>query len=1312
MQRHRSRPKIPGGRRRRPKRGTAIPTPTLQSSNPFSQPLAAATTTTTTTTSTSPLIRTAASSIPTMLAGGLGLDMSELTNALKKRGARSRHKNTPPPALRMTSSLETKTEKTPSVPIVFTTFGAKKNKKTPLLSQKLSRVASFKGFKRLKEPTTHTHAAPPRTPRVPVTSTSTITNTAAASTKKAWETGDIRWVKVVDHVTGDGDNYVVAKFKNKSGEGRTEKMEFEKVDWKLDDGTLVNDTSIDTDNNESMKGATFKVKATSVGPRIETPNELNQFHADMVNLSVVHEATVLHNLKQRYMRSHFMTNIGSILIVLNPFEYMSELYGLDVVRRYTDGNGQVNQDLPPHVYKLAQTAYRNLIRMRQNQAIIIAGESGAGKTESTKKCLQYLAEVGGSSFVSTKLNNTSNNQNMNNNQNNNNTATTTISVEDRILSANPVFEAFGNASTVRNKNSSRFGKWLELIFDPSTFQLVGCQTIQYLLEKSRVNQIAPGERNFSIFYQLLAGADDDLLTELKLPSREPSSYTYLNICDISTESVHHLSIAENDHQTMTDRDNFAMTMDAMHSLNFQSCTTHILSVVAAILHIGNIDIVENDDGNACIHNRVPLIAAADCLSCDIDELCLALTCKRLIIVGERTNKPLAVHAAVALRDAIAKGLYNQLFAVIVNTINQSMKASISSMLKIGILDIFGFEIFENNSIEQLCINFANEKLQMLFNQSVVEDEVQTCKEEGIEIPAIEFKIDSGIVALFEQKTPLPGIMLMLDEEVRIVGGTDIGWMRKIIKNYGMSNLITDRPPRKIKKSKDKKIQGKDVSCFWISHYAGIVKYQANGFLQKNIDDVPTALSEVVQSSKIAFIASLFPKEDADLGKGAGGRRQGNRRKNKKKTLLGQFRSSLSSLIRSLKSSSPHYIRCIKTNSLHQPKVFHAGLVSRQLSCSGLHDVVRLRKEGYSYRLGHQEFVKRFFPLLRWQARKKKNQLSKVVSMRTMKATRTSDEQAHDIIEVLSQIYPNLDQECVVGKTKVLIREMPYQWLERYLDVVRDRASRLVQKTARGRKSRNRVNVIRSSKNILKTAIEKGDLQKAQELLQIARKRMSNQSETLLFREVLQIESMLQQSRSKRQLSEMIKSPLCDLWTQRQLLQSLVAEARTGDVVDDESRSIVLKKAVTILSICTEMEESVKKLDTAILSQHEQQIQDAITTVETLSKLHGNYCVVSLNSAKSRLCKKQVTASPAFIPKTVVVREITHEHEVDDPSNQTARRTREREKIAKRRQHQKKLALESLVALQDAIERDDTQQTMISRLAEVVTVVEMFANNSS
>jgi hypothetical protein len=639
MQRIESRPRIQSGRRRRPKTRAKIPDHTLESSS-GSTPL-----------DIDPSqVKSPKKVESEPVYGGYGggnggnggngsgsgsgsgsggkINLSELQNALKRR----KHKR--PPSL--SKSNESSVSSGPP------TINLKKLEAPPGLSKQLSRIASSKGFKRLMETK---QALPPRTPRVPKPSTLLSSGKKKQNKQnKAWETGDVRWIKINDKTEGsEGNNYVVAKFIQEKKSPLNKKLfEFELVDWVLENGSNVN-------ADYEKDGAIFQVSLKNVGPRIEASTELNACFADMVNLPVVHEATVLHNLKQRYMSNQFMTNIGSILIIINPFEYMPELYGLNVVRQYTDGHGSGGDSvLPPHVYGIAQRAYRNLVRHRTNQAIIIAGESGAGKTETTKKCLQYLAEVCGNTNA-----NSSNEESM----------------EDRILSANPVFEAFGNAKTVRNNNSSRFGKWLEVMFHPQSLKLVGCQTVQYLLEKTRVVQVASGERNYSIFYQLLASTNDRMLASNYITNNDPSYYQYLieTGTDITSSSTN-IRIA--------DRDHFDMTLDAMSSLGFnQSKIKSIISIVSCILHLGNIIFEENSSSNAIVMegSNVHLQAAANCLCVNVDELRLSLTHKRLIIVRERTDKPLTVDAAIDTRNALSKALYAQLFANIVEYINNICK---------------------------------------------------------------------------------------------------------------------------------------------------------------------------------------------------------------------------------------------------------------------------------------------------------------------------------------------------------------------------------------------------------------------------------------------------------------------------------------------------------------------------------------------------------------------------------------------------------------------------------------------------------------
>ena len=408
----------------------------------------------------------------------------------------------------------------------------------------------------------------------------------------------------------------------------------------------------------------------------------------------VNEGTILHNVRKRFQNDDIYTFIGTILVAVNPFKWMESLFDIDVINYYRFLSP--GQKCRPHLYSLANNAYKCLLDTKRDQSIIISGESGAGKTEATKKCLQYFAEV----------------------------ATSSTAVDQKLLAANPVLEAFGNAKTVRNDNSSRFGKWMEVQFD-TQLTIFGCRIENYLLEKSRVVSQANNERNFHIFYQLCAGADDELRKELELGSCE--EYAYLN------KSCYTIN-------GLDDKEEMVLLHDDMKAIGLSKDETQdMFRIVAAVLHLGNLKFAAHtnmdsgEDGSTVLsRTKSSLMAASRLLGVDPDTLSLELCSRVRVFMKKEVRSSVLPSKASDSRDSLAKALYGHMFDWLVKRVNASMVAGGKVEGTIGVLDIFGFEIFPHNSFEQLCINFCNEKLQQHFNNYVFKMETQEYMREGID----------------------------------------------------------------------------------------------------------------------------------------------------------------------------------------------------------------------------------------------------------------------------------------------------------------------------------------------------------------------------------------------------------------------------------------------------------------------------------------------------------------------------------------------------------------------------------------------------
>lgn len=681
-------------------------------------------------------------------------------------------------------------------------------------------------------------------------------------------------------------------------------------------------------------------------------NSLKRTVADLTLLDDMSSQLILHNLKRRFADGRIYTNIGTILISVNPYRSL-DLYTDDVVKKYA--NRQPGIEMPPHVYNIAHDAYYGISAFKQLQSIVISGESGAGKTEATKRCLQYLATV----------------------------APSTSKVENKILMANPVLEALGNAKTLRNDNSSRFGKYIQVYFDDD-FKISGCKIETYLLEKIRVSSPAPGERNFHAFYQLAIGADAALRSKLSLLAR-PVAYNMLSTCV--------------DVPTIDDKKDFEEVMGAFKDLAFQKeHVDGILEVLASVMMLGNVEFKEGkpDEAQVAKDSRKHIGIVADLLKLDQIQLSHKLVTRDIVISGqETTTAVLNVQQASDNRYALCKFVYGRMFDWVVAGINRSFGNNVDSEifgradnfatdgtdLYIGILDIFGFEIFQLNSLEQLCINFTNEMLQQHFNNNTFKLEEKLYKAEGVDVPHIAFIDNQPMIELLtESKT---GVLPMLDEELRIPGGSDKNFLFKLEEKQS-KNSVYDRCP-KLRNS------------FAVRHYAGSVTYDVAGFLDKNRDTLTTDLLELLQTSENPFIILLYPPDMVVTTA------------QRKHSLVHQFQKQLNDLMRQLYQTQPHYIRCVKPNNDKKPLEMVPRNCFDQLTYSGVFEAVAIRKQGFPFRLSHEDFVGRY---------------KKICPEEIPDSTPVRDA-AKSIVK-----QTGLDQNNVrVGNSKMLYRAIEYRKLE-------------------------------------------------------------------------------------------------------------------------------------------------------------------------------------------------------------------------------------------------------------------------------------------
>ncbi|KAM4546675.1 unconventional myosin-Ic-like isoform 2-T2 [Fundulus diaphanus] len=619
------------------------------------------------------------------------------------------------------------------------------------------------------------------------------------------------------------------------------------------------------------------------------------------------EATFIENLRRRFRENLIYTYIGSVLVSVNPYKEL-EIYSKQQMERY---RGVSFYEISPHIYAISDNTYRAMRTERRDQCILISGESGAGKTEASKKILLYYAVT-----CPTKDH--------------------MVTLGDRLLQSNPVLEAFGNAKTLRNDNSSRFGKYMDIQFDFKGATMGG-HILNYLLEKSRVVHQNQGERNFHIFYQLLDGGDDDLLNTLNL-ERNPHSYRYLVKGNCPRVS------------SISDKNSWKVVRKALEVIGFtEEEVQKLLNIIGSVLHLGNTLFGEGEEGETYITTENQLSNVATLLGVDGSALKEALTHKKLTAKGEEMISPLNFEQAVSARDALAKAVYGRTFNWLVEKINQSLalKADIYHSSQgasvIGLLDIYGFEVLQLNSFEQFCINYCNEKLQQLFIELTLKSEQEEYETEGIAWETVQYFDNKIICDLIEEKHR--GIISILDEECLRPGETcDISFLEKLEDTVGgHPHFIT----HKLANGKTRRVMSREE--FRLLHYAGEVNYNVNGFLDKNNDLLNRNLKEVMCQSENQILSHCFRREEVIDQK-------------RPEMAASQFKNSLMKLMEILMSKEPSYVRCIKPNDAKQPGRFDEVLVRHQVKYLGLMENLRVRRAGFAYRRRFEAFLQRYKPL--------------------------------------------------------------------------------------------------------------------------------------------------------------------------------------------------------------------------------------------------------------------------------------------------------------------------------------------------------------
>uniref|UniRef100_A0AAQ5Z522 Myosin X, like 3 n=1 Tax=Amphiprion ocellaris TaxID=80972 RepID=A0AAQ5Z522_AMPOC len=658
-------------------------------------------------------------------------------------------------------------------------------------------------------------------------------------------------------------------------------------------------STVSSCDDSSLAVTTDYGKVRSLHREMVYPMHPSSIHGveDMSTLAELHEAAIMHNLFLRYQKDNIYTNIGSILAAVNPYKQIAGLYDGTAVELYS--KHQLGE-LPPHIFAVANECYRCLWKRHDSQCVLISGESGAGKTESTKLLLKFLSVMSQNS-AGTPL------------------SERTTRVEQALVQSSPIMEAFGNAKTVYNNNSSRFGKFIQLHFSQNGNIQGGC-IVDCIFYNNRVVRQNPGERNYHIFYALLAGADRDHRGWFL---QSPESYHYLSQSGCVQDS------------SLDDQQLFNSVMEALKVMEFtEEEIRDVFKLLSAVLQMGNIEFMTA--GGAQITSKGVVSNVSELLGLDSFQLSEVLTQRSMILRGEEICSPLTVEQAVDSRDSVAMALYSQCFSWIIMRINQKIKGK-DNFKSIGILDIFGFENFEVNRFEQFNINYANEKLQEYFNKHIFSLEQLEYNREGIQWEAIDWMDNAECLDLIEKKL---GMLALINEESRFPKGTDYTLLEKLHSRhatnpYYVKPRVTDHQ-------------------FGIKHYAGEVLYDVRGILEKNRDTFRDDILFILKDSRLDFIYDLFERVGSRNGDET--LKMGTARR--KPTVSSQFRDSLHSLMATLSASNPFFVRCIKPNMDKVANQFDPDVVLNQLRYSGMLETVKIRRAGFPVRRTFKDFYSR------------------------------------------------------------------------------------------------------------------------------------------------------------------------------------------------------------------------------------------------------------------------------------------------------------------------------------------------------------------
>ncbi|XP_051023802.1 myosin-2 [Acomys russatus] len=663
-------------------------------------------------------------------------------------------------------------------------------------------------------------------------------------------------------------------------------------------------------------GATLTVKEDQIFPM--NPPKYDKIE-DMAMMTHLHEPAVLYNLKERYAAWMIYTYSGLFCVTVNPYKWLP-VYNPEVVTAY---RGKKRQEAPPHIFSISDNAYQFMLTDRENQSILITGESGAGKTVNTKRVIQYFATI---AVTGDKKKEEASSGKMQG------------TLEDQIISANPLLEAFGNAKTVRNDNSSRFGKFIRIHFG-TTGKLASADIETYLLEKSRVTFQLKAERSYHIFYQITSNKKPELI-EMLLITTNPYDYPFVSQGEISVASI-------------DDQEELMATDSAIDILGFTNEEkVSIYKLTGAVMHYGNMKFKQKQREEQAEPDGTEVADKAAYLQgLNSADLLKALCYPRVKVGNEYVTKGQTVEQVTNSVGALAKAMYEKMFLWMVTRINQQLDTKQPRQYFIGVLDIAGFEIFDFNSLEQLCINFTNEKLQQFFNHHMFVLEQEEYKKEGIEWTFIDFGMDlAACIELIEK--PM-GIFSILEEECMFPKATDTSFKNKLYEQHLGKSANFQKP---------KVVKGKAEAHFSLIHYAGTVDYNITGWLDKNKDPLNETVVGLYQKSAMKTLAYLFSgaqTAEAEASGGGAAKKGAKKKGSSFQTVSALFRENLNKLMTNLRSTHPHFVRCIIPNETKTPGAMEHELVLHQLRCNGVLEGIRICRKGFPSRILYADFKQRY-----------------------------------------------------------------------------------------------------------------------------------------------------------------------------------------------------------------------------------------------------------------------------------------------------------------------------------------------------------------